>query len=159
MPMICSICLIYLMIYSPVQVMPLQETHLMKNFQRIWFAFGCPLLFMGTNCTEHLTRFLIVVYICFLNFAYVFIILNSEPKHLWGTGLTSGEHRLKWKSLSRKEVDGTYPTRWFRLDSNPRYVEEPYKERMQFWDDLFEEYFTPVLTKISAAPAKPKTEL
>lgn len=44
----------------------------------------------------------------------------------------------------------TCPIKWFRIDGNlSGYLrEDPYKEQMQFWDDLFEEYFSPMFKKL-----------
>ncbi|ODM96734.1 Esterase FE4 [Orchesella cincta] len=82
------------------------------------------------------------------SFAY-----EGEPKHSWGA------HSLrKWKAISRKEVDGTSPLRWYRLEENPSFIDDPYKERMTALDTILADYFAPTSAQEKASETT-KTEL
>lgn len=65
-----------------------------------------------------------------------------EPKHSWGDATFK-----KWKSISKKELDGINPLRWYRIDANPvSYdISQSVKDRMQFWDDLWSQHLTPAI--------------
>ncbi|CAL8125453.1 unnamed protein product [Orchesella dallaii] len=84
------------------------------------------------------------------SFAY-----EGEPDHTWGT------HSLrKWKAISRKELDGTVPLRWYRLEENPSHIDDPYKERMEVLDKVLADYFTsPSTSAHGKASETMKTEL
>ncbi len=66
----------------------------------------------------------------------------------------------KWKPISKKELDGSSPLRWYRIDENPESVEieQSVKDRMQFWDNIWKEHLIPSHVKDATAPAQ-KTEL
>lgn len=56
--------------------------------------------------------------------------------------------------ISKEEAEGKKPLRWYNIDENPGHIEEPFAERMKFWNDLWEEHFLP-----NAKKAEGKTEL
>lgn len=82
-----------------------------------------------------------------------------EPTHFWGAAAHSAlSDKMKWRPLTKKQASGEFPARWWRIDNNPGYASEPYKERMKFWDELYEQYFIPFFSK-SNFYTKKKTEL
>jgi hypothetical protein len=78
----------------------------------------------------------------------------GEPKHTWGNAIYK-----KWKPISKKDLDGINPLRWYRIDSNPESVEidQSVKDRMQFWDNLWTDHLTPAHVKDTKTAQK--TEL
>lgn len=64
-------------------------------------------------------------------------MIFSEPKHYWGSAFTE-----EWKPLAiNTSSDGLS---WYRIDENPQPLEkDPYKERMEFWDELWNDHFLP----------------
>lgn len=69
---------------------------------------------------------------------------------MWGAQTDLGSvETVKWKPLLQKDFDGKLgEMKWWKLDSQPGYVQVPCKERMQFWENLYQDYFIPFYTKV-----------
>ena len=58
-----------------------------------------------------------------------------EPRHLWGSNSPK-----EWKPIPIEQAEGKEPLEWFRIDRNPTYVQDPYKERMELWDEIYDQF-------------------
>ncbi|CAL8125603.1 unnamed protein product [Orchesella dallaii] len=83
------------------------------------------------------------------SFAY-----DGEPKHSWGSHSSE-----KWKPISKKELDGTIPLKWYRIDGNPSLVDNQYKERMTALDRILADYFATPSTSSAHGKQRETTKI
>lgn len=79
--------------------------------------------------------------------------MYRKPTYSWGTA-----HEKEWLPISAEEASGRVSLKWYNIDINPGFINEPFTERMKFWDGLWKDHFVPAVEKFKSAQ-KAKTEL
>lgn len=63
-------------------------------------------------------------------------MIYRYPKYSWGKYADQ-----KWQPISQEEINNPEMLKWYRIESNPRPIISPYRERVAFWEKLWRDHF------------------
>lgn len=72
---------------------------------------------------------------------------DGKPSHQWDEE-KSNKLSEQWQPVSKEEVEGTAPLKWFRLKaSNPGHLveDDDVRQRALFWEKLYSQHIEPVV--------------
>ncbi|KAG4071521.1 hypothetical protein HA402_011675 [Bradysia odoriphaga] len=61
-------------------------------------------------------------------------ITNGYPTEFWG-------NQQKWEPISRDEREGKIPLKFYRMDADTSIIDEPFADRIEFWENILKENY------------------
>jgi carboxylesterase type B len=59
---------------------------------------------------------------------------DKSPTAVWGS-------QDQWTPVSDAQIEGMQPVRYYRIDAETSFIQEPFTERIEFWEQLFRQAY------------------